>query len=51
MFLGYYVYRRFNVGFWFFCNFLKIFKEYYEEEYVEDMLIDVKERLVYDEEW
>ncbi|XP_065933688.1 caspase-14 isoform X2 [Magallana gigas] len=48
---GYYAYRRPNVGSWFFCNLLKIFKEHYEEEHVEDMLIDVKERLAYDDEW
>uniref|UniRef100_A0A8W8LJ21 Caspase family p10 domain-containing protein n=1 Tax=Magallana gigas TaxID=29159 RepID=A0A8W8LJ21_MAGGI len=48
---GYFAYRRPNVGSWFFCNLLEIFKEHYEEEHVEDMLIDVKERLAYDEEW
>ncbi|XP_061164378.1 caspase-3-like isoform X2 [Saccostrea echinata] len=48
---GYFAWRRPHLGSWFFHNVIKIFKDNYLEEHMEDMLIDVKEALAYDPQW
>lgn len=47
--LGYFSYRRKAVGSWFFHDVINVFKSNYQDEHLEEMLIDVKEKLAYDE--
>lgn len=48
---GYVSYRRKGVGSWFFHNLIKVFRNNYQDEHVEEMLTYVKQLLAYDEEW
>lgn len=43
--LGYKSFRRVSIGSWFITECIRVFREYYTEDHLEDMLITVRERV------